>query len=112
MQFLKSHWLTILLFIIILFLFLRNNALNQKVMNADAKETKDFIVAHEKIVLYSIGRVDRKIKGIEIKTTSDSIAQYEIVKKNGKFQNNLSHIRLLAIRDSIRKSAGYNMLNR
>lgn len=104
LQFLKTNAVAFILFGIVVFLLWRNNVLNEQKRAADFNLQKEAINNDKLIALDSISRLNIRLKDVEIKSKSDSIIQYEIIKKNGKpYQNNLTHLRLIAIRDSLRK---------
>lgn len=106
MIFLKNNALTIVLFALLVAFVLRNNALQNAKNDIEFKACREIILQHEKTILDSIKKVDNKLAETQIKTTADSIVQYETLKKyEKKYQNNLAHDRLIAIRDSLRKIA-------
>ncbi len=102
---LEKHWFSLFLAmcLTIALIYIHIEAKNREQANLDS--VSKALVDRDKVIMDSIGKVDVKIKEINIKSTSDSIIQYETIKKQPVFKSDLSHIRLLAIRDSIRKSS-------
>jgi len=88
------------------FLVLRNNALQNKVNDINFKVQKEFLIEKQKEIIKSINVIDVKLSEVRVNTVADSISRFELLKKYEKpYQANLSHNRLLAIRDSLRKLA-------
>jgi len=103
---LKANAVAIILFIVVVVLMWRNNVLNEQKRAAEYSLQTQSIVEDKKIILDSLSKLYSRIKDNEVKSKADSIIQYETIKKNGKpYQNNLTHNRLIAIRDSLRKIA-------
>ena len=106
MEFIKNNALTIALFALLVFFIMRNNSLQSTANEATFKAQREFIIEHQKMLLDSIKGVDKKLAVIQINTMADSISRFETLKKyENPYKNNLSHDRLLAIRDSLRKIA-------
>jgi len=102
MNFLKTNYLTIILFVLLIAYIWRSNTLKYQRDNIEAKVLKEFVITHLKDV-YKEQQEQR------IKSLADSIQRNEVIRNLPRYENNLSHTRLIAIRDSIRAR---NLLNR
>jgi len=102
MTLLKNNWLTIVLAIALSLYIWRSNTLKYQRDNIEAKTQKEFVILHLK-------EINKQIKDIQVKSEADSIQRNEVLKNLPRYENNLSHNRLIAIRDSIRAR---NLLNR
>lgn len=102
MNFLKNNYLTIILFVLLIAYIWRSNTLKYQRDNIEYKVQKEFVISHLK-------EINKELKDIKVKSEADSIQRNEVLKKLPKYENNLSHTRLIAIRDSLRAR---NLLNR
>lgn len=103
-QFLKTNWFTIVLCFLLMcsMLYIRHLIIVQQ--DKDYQNIKSEIDKRDEVIYQNISVIDKRLKDNQIKTVADSIAQGEAIKKLGKpYPANLSHTRLLAIRDSLHK---------
>lgn len=98
MEFLKRNWLTIVLSIALAGCFWRMDKLSTSKRLSDSEALKSFVIEH-------LSEVKKELQEQQTKSLADSIQRNEVLKSLPKYENNLSHLRLLAIRDSLRKFA-------
>jgi hypothetical protein len=102
MTYLKNNILTIILCLALGLYIWRSNTLKYQRDNIESKVLKEFVITHLK-------ELDKQLDEVQLKSTADSIARNEVIRNLPRYENNLSHTRLIAIRDSIRAR---NLLNR
>lgn len=102
MTYLKNNILVIVLAIAFAVVLWRSNTLKYQRDNIEAKVLKEFVISHLK-------DIDKQLDEVQLKSTADSIQRNEVIRNLPRYENNLSHTRLIAIRDSIRAR---NLLNR
>jgi predicted RND superfamily exporter protein len=103
MYYIKANLPAVILLIFVAILLWRNSEKTAKLNEVRYKAEKEAIVKELKALQV-------ELKDIRLKSEADSIQRNEVLKHLPNYEKNLSHARLVAIRDSIR--ARYNMSNR